>query len=220
MACILCCRGEGFLPGFPFSHRACFRVEDYISMRELESAILKPDCLAGGGLRVTASPDGVCRIELFEEGAVPRDKVGPGVVSPSSEILARAFVELRRYFSGEEVTFSTSLDLSGPGTPFQRRVWQALFEIPRGELRTYGELAEQAGSPRAARAVGQAVGQNPLPIIFPCHRVISGDGRLGGFSCGVSLKVRLLELEGLSLEDPARRPSSGARWSVLRMNSR
>ncbi len=76
----------------------------------------------------------------------------------------------------------------------------------------------RAGSPRAARAVGQAVGKNPLPVIFPCHRVISGDGRLGGFSCGVSLKVLLLELEGFALKEPGRRPSPGTRWSDLRMD--
>ena len=187
-------------------------------MQELASAILKPDCLAGGGLRVTASPKGVRRVKMFESVPASLGKGLPGPGHPSCEILEKACAELRGYFSGEKVAFNIPLDLDGSGTSFQRRVWEALSEIPRGEFRTYGELAVRAGSPRAARAVGQAVGKNPLPVIFPCHRVISGDGRLGGFSCGVSLKVLLLELEGFALKEPGRRPSPGTRWSDLRMD--
>ncbi len=191
-------------------------VEDFISMQDLASVILRPGCLAGGELKVTASPKGVRRVELFE--TAPTSPGGPPRRTENSacEILERACSELDRYFSGEKITFRSPLDFDGSGTPFQLRVWKALFEIPRGEFRTYGELAARVGSPRAARAVGQAVGQNPLPVIFPCHRVISGDGRLGGFSCGVRLKVLLLELEGLAVAGSL--PLPGSRWSALRMS--
>lgn len=102
---------------------------------------------------------------------------------------------LRRYAAGEAVSFDLPLDLSG-GTPFQQAVWRALTEIPRGETRSYQWVAERVGRPRATRAVGQAVGSNPLPFVVPCHRVIGSDGRLCGFGGGLPLKRKLLELEG------------------------
>jgi O-6-methylguanine DNA methyltransferase len=101
---------------------------------------------------------------------------------------------LRIYFGGGKATFPDELDLSG-ATPFQRRVWEVVRLIPYGETRSYVWAAQQVGNPRAARAVGQALGRNPLPIIVPCHRVIASDGRLGGFSDGVEVKRRLLHLE-------------------------
>jgi len=102
---------------------------------------------------------------------------------------------LRRYASGEPVSFSDGLDLD-QGTPFQRRVWQTLLEIPRGETRSYRWVAEQIGRPEAARAVGQAVGANPLAIVVPCHRVVASDGGLGGYGGGLALKETLLRIEG------------------------
>ena len=102
---------------------------------------------------------------------------------------------LRRYASGEPVSFSDGLDLD-QGTPFQRRVWQTLLEIPRGETRSYRWVAEQIGRPEAARAVGQAVGTNPLAIVVPCHRVVASDGGLGGYGGGLALKETLLRIEG------------------------
>ena len=84
------------------------------------------------------------------------------------------------------------------GTPFQESVWTALRGIPPGAVLTYGELARQLGRPRAARAVGQACGANPLPVFIPCHRVLAADGTLGGFSAGLAWKQRLLAVEGRS----------------------
>ena len=101
---------------------------------------------------------------------------------------------LQTYFDGGKATFSDELDLSG-ATPFQRRVWEVTRLIPYGETRGYAWVAQRVGRPGAARAVGQALGRNPLPIIIPCHRVITSDGRLGGFSDGVEMKRRLLRLE-------------------------
>ncbi len=102
--------------------------------------------------------------------------------------------ELRAYFSGGQVNFKSLLDLS-KGTIFQRSVWSKISEIPYGELRTYKWIASEIGNERAVRAVGNAVGRNPVPPIIPCHRVIRSDGKLGGFSSGISLKKWLLKLE-------------------------
>ncbi|MGI1823235.1 methylated-DNA--[protein]-cysteine S-methyltransferase [Exiguobacterium sp. TRN 1102] len=81
------------------------------------------------------------------------------------------------------------------GTPFQQEIWDALLTIPYGETRTYKQIAEQIGRPKAVRAVGQALNRNPLPILFPCHRVIGSGGKLVGFAGGLAEKQRLLEFE-------------------------
>jgi methylated-DNA-[protein]-cysteine S-methyltransferase len=98
------------------------------------------------------------------------------------------------YFSGKRVHFSDALDLSRI-TAFQARVYEATSTIPYGETRSYGWVAERIDNPRAARAVGQALGRNPWPIIIPCHRILAGDGQLGGFTGGLETKKRLLEME-------------------------
>ena len=103
--------------------------------------------------------------------------------------------KLRRYFDGERVSFDEPLDM-GDATDFQRRVWGATRRIPRGQTMTYGQIARQAGSPGAARAVGQAMARNPWPVIVPCHRVVGHDGRLTGFGGGLAMKRRMLEMEG------------------------
>jgi O-6-methylguanine DNA methyltransferase len=97
------------------------------------------------------------------------------------------------------MAWDLSLDLEGL-SDFQLEVFQALQRIPFGSTRSYGDLAEVFGGPENARAVGRAVGSNPLPIIIPCHRVLRHDGRLGGFSGGLERKATLLQLEGLDVE--------------------
>ena len=106
--------------------------------------------------------------------------------------------ELREYAEGRGHSFSLPLDLAGI-KPFQRAVLVAIAKIPFGETRTYGWVAREIGNPKAARAVGQALHTNPIPIISPCHRVIAGDGSLGGYGGGVPMKQRLLRLEGALL---------------------
>jgi len=105
--------------------------------------------------------------------------------------------KLQGYFSGERTHFNEAIDLT-QGTEFQRRVWLAAKEIPYGEARSYAWVAVRVGNPRAYRAVGQALGKNPLPIVIPCHRVLTSRGSIGGFSAGLENKERLLELEGIS----------------------
>ena len=104
-----------------------------------------------------------------------------------------AVEQLQAYFSGARTDFD--LDLELVGTPFQRKVWQALLSIPYGETRTYGEIAAQIGSPTAYRAVGLANGHNPIGIIVPCHRVIGANGSLTGYGGGLDKKKVLLEME-------------------------
>jgi methylated-DNA-[protein]-cysteine S-methyltransferase len=98
------------------------------------------------------------------------------------------------YFDGHKVSFTDELDLSN-ATQFQRKVWQAARLIPYGETRSYGWLADKVAKPGAGQAIGQAMSKNRLPIIIPCHRVIAGDGSLGGFTGGLDMKRRLLQLE-------------------------
>jgi methylated-DNA-[protein]-cysteine S-methyltransferase len=109
-------------------------------------------------------------------------------------LLAAVRGRLERYFQGERVALDFPVELVGIG-PFHRRVLLAARQIPYGETRPYGWLARRAGRPSAARAVGQAMARNPVPLVIPCHRVVGADGGLVGFGGGVGLKRRLLELE-------------------------
>jgi len=142
-----------------------------------------------GILQATFTEMGLARLEFSEwipKAAHPADKVARRLVS-----------ELAAYFRGDASRFLTPLDLDA-GTEFQQKVWEELQRIPFGATISYGELARRVGSPRAARAVGQAVGANPIPIVVPCHRVIRGSGALGGFSAGLDVKRWLLRHEGVT----------------------
>lgn len=112
---------------------------------------------------------------------------------------------LAAYFAGEDVE-PAALRVDPVGTEFQRRVWMALREIPRGQVRSYSSIAADVGSPRGMRAVGAANAKNPLPIVIPCHRVVEADHHLGGFSGGIERKIFLLRLEGAKIEDGIVRP--------------
>jgi len=112
---------------------------------------------------------------------------------PDDALLRRAADQLHAYFSGDDVAFDVPLDLQG--TAFQRAVWQALLAIPSGGTRSYGELARSLGVATAVRAVGAAVGRNPVSVIVPCHRVVGSDGALTGYAGGVDRKRALLALE-------------------------
>ncbi|MEM7563101.1 MAG: methylated-DNA--[protein]-cysteine S-methyltransferase [Pseudomonadota bacterium] len=128
---------------------------------------------------------------------------GKGQVTPekdwlqSDECFAEAETQLLQYLNGERKEFE--LTLSPSGTEFQLSVLDALLTIPCGETRSYQQIANQIGRPRAVRAVGAANGRNPLPIVIPCHRVIGADGSLTGFGGGMETKEFLLKLEGANL---------------------
>ncbi len=102
--------------------------------------------------------------------------------------------ELKEYFENGREEF-TQKTVFTKGTEFYRKVWFVLKEVPYGETRTYRWLAEKLGKPSACRAVGQALSRNPIPIVFPCHRIIESDGSIGGYSSGFDIKRRLLEFE-------------------------
>ena len=111
----------------------------------------------------------------------------------SSELSELAAMQLQEYFAGKRKTFDLPLELIG--TDFQKKVWTALSEIPYGETRSYKDIAERIGQPKACRAVGGANNKNPISIIIPCHRVIGADSRLVGYGGGLDNKKLLLELE-------------------------
>lgn len=115
----------------------------------------------------------------------------------------QAAKELTEYFSGKRTSFTVPLSIQS-GTVFQRKVWEALYEIPYGETRSYLDIAQAVDSPKAVRAIGQANSKNPLPIIIPCHRVIGKNGKLTGYlgsseQDGLTIKKLLLQLEKVSL---------------------
>lgn len=107
--------------------------------------------------------------------------------------------ELKSYFDGALKKFSYRLDVVS-GTEFQKSVWKQLLKIPFGKVVTYKDIAAKLGRPNSYRAVGNAVGANPLPIVIPCHRVVSKSG-LGGYSCGINYKKKLLKHEGIDYKN-------------------
>jgi O-6-methylguanine DNA methyltransferase len=148
-----------------------------------------------GRLFVARSERGLMALELHEETARARLEGSSGYVEDPAA-LALVAAQLAEYARGERRAFDLELDLRG--SEFELCVWNALRSIPWGRSRTYGEIARAIGAPSAARAVGRANGRNPLPIVVPCHRVLSESG-LGGFSGGLALKQRLLALERVQL---------------------
>lgn len=161
----------------------------------------------------TSSPQGICTVIATEQGIcwagtpgashesglawlerkIPIEHVIEGEeVAP----LRQAMDELRRYLAGERLQFRCALDLHG--TLFQITVWEELFRIPYGETRTYSQVAQALGRPKAVRAVGAANGANPVALIVPCHRVVGSDGSLTGYGGGLNTKKWLLELEAHS----------------------
>ncbi len=151
-----------------------------------------------GPIYVAKTMKGVCLINLSkisETGFISllRERFRKDMVKNNRE-LEFVINELIAFFNGSQINFKSLLDLS-KGTIFQRKVWSKVSEIPYGELRTYKWIASEIGNARAVRAVGNAVGKNPVPPIVPCHRVIRSDGNLGGFSSGIPLKKWLLKLE-------------------------
>jgi methylated-DNA-[protein]-cysteine S-methyltransferase len=158
-----------------------------------------------GRLLVAMTPEGLVRLAFSSEDP---DQVLQGLatrVSPRVLESERRIDPVRRqldqYFEGRRRRFQVAVDLS-LARGFQRKVLDRTASIPLGSVATYGEVAAAIGSPRASRATGNALGANPIPIVVPCHRVVHGDGTLGGYGGGREVKVALLQLEGV-LDVPA-----------------
>ena len=145
-----------------------------------------------GALTLIASERGLAAI-LWENDDPKRVRLGETRLDAEDAILLEAERELDEYFAGGRVSFATPLDPAG--TAFHKTVWAALTAIPYGETLSYGALAARIGMPTGARAVGAAVGRNPLSIMTPCHRAIGADGSLVGFAGGLPAKRLLLDLE-------------------------
>lgn len=150
-----------------------------------------------GCVRAGATPRGVCFIELAGAGdRLAELSTKHGVtIKRSVAPLRDLFRQLREYVHGGRRRFDIGIDLSGE-TLFTRQVLQAARRVPFGRTATYGTIARRIGKPGASRAVGGALGRNPIPIIIPCHRIVSSTG-LGGFSCGLEMKKKLLKIEGI-----------------------
>jgi methylated-DNA-[protein]-cysteine S-methyltransferase len=152
--------------------------------------------LPAGEFTAHFSERGLARLD-FPSG---KQKLVPRTEAPDDIARWHRLTEeaLRRTLSGKEPAVLPPLDVSA-GTPFQQRVWGALRRIGVGRTMTYGQIAGAIGKPKAARAVGSACGANPIPVLIPCHRVLAGDGSVGGFSAGLKWKERLLASEGITV---------------------
>jgi methylated-DNA-[protein]-cysteine S-methyltransferase len=151
-----------------------------------------------GSLYIAASAQGLCNLDFGVSEADFIEHLDPlARTERNSRGLATITEQLRAYFDGRRIGFNIPLDLKRL-TPFQLTVLQTARRIPPGTTWTYGQVAHAIGKPKASRAVGQALGRNPVPIVIPCHRVVASDGSLGGYSGGGGLesKRRLLTLEG------------------------
>ena len=153
-----------------------------------------------GPLRIIASQDAIFGVEQTgressdagaQAGQIPADRILSG--DASGELVKDCAAQLTEYFAGKRQAFD--LPVSPEGTDFQKNVWNHLRDIPYGQTRTYGELAEMAGNKKASRAVGMANHCNPILIVIPCHRVIGADGSLTGYAAGIEAKKFLLQLE-------------------------
>ncbi len=130
--------------------------------------------------------------------AIRLNGIPAGAIPEDTPVAQEACRQLSAYFQGQRKDFQ--LPLAWKGTPFRRRVWQALLDIPYGEIRTYAQVAKAVGSPKAVRAVGGACHDNPWLIVVPCHRVVGSSGQLTGYAAGLDTKRFLLEYEGGRLE--------------------
>jgi len=151
-----------------------------------------------GVFRIASTQRGLAYVELPHASGHGLDgwlrrRAPDARCEPGDELVRAAATQILEYLEGQRTEFDLPLDLRG--TPFQRRVWDELLEIPYGETRSYKEIAGAVGRPRALRAVGNANGANPVSLVVPCHRVIASGGKLGGYAGGLSLKARLLAME-------------------------
>ena len=145
---------------------------------------------------VASTEKGICMVDFLKSEKTFLKRLSdkfPGKLIRDDQKNRNVLNQLRKYLKGDLKRFDCKLDLKG--TPFQKKVWRALANIPYGQTRSYREIAKGIGHPRAFRAVGNANGKNSIPLILPCHRVIESNGGLGGFGHGVNIKKKLLDFE-------------------------
>lgn len=149
-----------------------------------------------GTITMAATDKGLAGLWFEGQKHLPAGLQGPQAWPENADhpVLKKASQQLTEYFGGERAAFELPLDLAG-GTTFQQSVWQALLKIESGSTQSYGDISQQIGKPTAARAVGAAIGKNPVSVIVPCHRVIGGQGALTGYAGGIDRKTHLLRLE-------------------------
>lgn len=145
-----------------------------------------------GPMIIAATDAGLAGLWFEGQRHLPESSGWPH--SPEHPVLVQAIAQLDDYFGGRRSRFDLPLDLQG-GTAFQQSVWQALLAIPAGSTTSYGAISQRVGRPAAVRAVGSAVGRNPVSIVVPCHRVLGRDGSLTGYAGGLERKSALLALE-------------------------
>jgi methylated-DNA-[protein]-cysteine S-methyltransferase len=159
-----------------------------------------------GWIGLSGSPKGLSRTTLpqaSEDAAASLLGEDAGSRVFDSAFFESLISKFQAYFEGQKVDFPEKIDLSET-TPFQRKVWEATRSIPYGQTRSYSWVADQILRPQSSRAVGQALGRNPLPIVVPCHRVLAADGSLCGFAGGILMKQFLLRMEKIIVpEKPA-----------------
>ena len=149
-----------------------------------------------GPITLAASPLGLCGVWFDDQKHGPTDAQRQQWTEDTQHpVLRSAAAHVKAHLGGQALPWPGPLDLSA-GTAFQQSVWQALLLIPAGQSQTYGDLAKQLGKPQAVRAVGAAVGRNPVSILVPCHRVMGAGGQLTGYAGGLWRKQTLLKLEG------------------------
>ncbi len=165
-----------------------------------------------GALRIVEENGALIRIEYLNKGKAvfsnqktEHDSIEgnlaksmKSVYTEKTTLLEEAVRQMQGYFAGKRKSFD--VPLKPQGTPFQQKVWQALLEIPYGETRSYSDIAEAIGNPKAVRAVGMANHYNPIMILIPCHRVIGKNHDMTGYACGIEVKRALLQLEGVFQE--------------------
>lgn len=154
-----------------------------------------------GAITLAASPAGLAGLWFDRQRHLPDELASPSAwpTHQAHPVLQKAAQQLGEYFAGQRYVFDLPLDLSG-GTAFQQAVWQAIRAIATGTTTSYGHIGKSIGNAAAVRAVGAAVGRNPISIVVPCHRVLGAGGALTGYAGGLERKTALLRLEGAAAE--------------------
>ena len=165
-----------------------------------------------GEMCLGATTNGLAGAWFIDQRHLPKSMDFKNVPHPwptqdAHPTLKQAAREMQEYFDGKRQLFDVILDINS-GTLFQQSVWRALLKIDHGKTSTYGDIGRQINNPAAVRAVGSAVGRNPLSVIIPCHRVLGGDGSLTGYAGGLHRKTALLNLEGVAFESSTARSRS------------